>query len=428
MRATDSQGRMDRPNKCRTNGQGFANQRNRTSPTNQRNRTNPRPGEGARFPQRPAIQTEPMARPGGRGTSQCRRTARPTHRGQGAATSIKTTAGSLGRARAPGPLRGRRGNSQSHLTPPRSLPGTRRRRATRSTNLTRDPDEPRPGRIGRAGAACQTARAARTVAKAIGGSLTMRWGTAVGSALALAALLAGGGAGAQTPVDVELVLAVDVSQSMDPGEHQLQRAEYPRPWLGSGRAPARSEAASTAGSRSPMSNGAGRSRRATVVPWTLGRGRGLGGRLLPSVLPAAQPISDHPRHLDLGGALAFAVGEWVLPGQRLRRLPTRHRRLRRRAQQQGARRSRRPATPALTSRVLIINGLPIMLREARGFTPWSIPDLDIYYARLRDRRPRARSCSRSTIRASSRITIRQKLGARHRRRAAGAGAGRRRRP
>ena len=28
---------------------------------------------------------------------------------------------------------------------------------------------------------------------------------------------------------------------------------------------------------------------------------------------------------------------------------------------------------------LVVNGLPIMLREP-GYTPWSIPDLDIYYA------------------------------------------------
>jgi hypothetical protein len=33
-------------------------------------------------------------------------------------------------------------------------------------------------------------------------------------------------AAAQTPVDVELVLAVDVSQSMDPGELVLQRQGY----------------------------------------------------------------------------------------------------------------------------------------------------------------------------------------------------------
>jgi Protein of unknown function (DUF1194) len=52
--------------------------------------------------------------------------------------------------------------------------------------------------------------------------------------MAVAAFLAGvalamllpGDARAQTPVDVELVLAVDVSQSMDRGEHELQRGGY----------------------------------------------------------------------------------------------------------------------------------------------------------------------------------------------------------
>lgn len=46
------------------------------------------------------------------------------------------------------------------------------------------------------------------------------------AALGMAALLACGDARAQAPVDVELVLAVDMSQSMDPGEHELQRSGY----------------------------------------------------------------------------------------------------------------------------------------------------------------------------------------------------------
>ena len=44
--------------------------------------------------------------------------------------------------------------------------------------------------------------------------------------LASALLLPGGLPAVATPVDVELVLAVDVSQSMDAGEHRLQRAGY----------------------------------------------------------------------------------------------------------------------------------------------------------------------------------------------------------
>src|SRR5688500_17818491 len=54
----------------------------------------------------------------------------------------------------------------------------------------------------------------------------MRLGSAVLSGLGLAAPLAGGEAGAQTPGDLELVLAVDMSQSMDAGEHELQRSGY----------------------------------------------------------------------------------------------------------------------------------------------------------------------------------------------------------
>ena len=51
-------------------------------------------------------------------------------------------------------------------------------------------------------------------------------GRAVALAGALAALTPAAPLGAEVPVDTELVLAVDMSQSMDPGEHRLQRAGY----------------------------------------------------------------------------------------------------------------------------------------------------------------------------------------------------------
>ncbi|MGH6886538.1 MAG: DUF1194 domain-containing protein, partial [Geminicoccales bacterium] len=54
----------------------------------------------------------------------------------------------------------------------------------------------------------------------------MRLRRAILAGLGLAALLPGPEAGAQMPVDVELVLAVDMSQSMDAGEHELQRSGY----------------------------------------------------------------------------------------------------------------------------------------------------------------------------------------------------------
>jgi hypothetical protein len=38
-----------------------------------------------------------------------------------------------------------------------------------------------------------------------------------------------------------------------------------------------------------------------------------------------------------------------------------------------------PTRDAVLAQGLIVNGLPIMLRQP-DYTPWSIPDLDIYYA------------------------------------------------
>ena len=50
--------------------------------------------------------------------------------------------------------------------------------------------------------------------------------TLLWSSLPTASALAQSGAQTATPVDLELVLAVDVSRSMDPDEQELQRAGY----------------------------------------------------------------------------------------------------------------------------------------------------------------------------------------------------------
>jgi hypothetical protein len=199
----------------------------------------------------------------------------------------------------------------------------------------------------------------------------MRSGSAVGSALALAALLAGGDAGAKTPVDVELVLAVDMSQSMDPGEHQLQRAGY----LSALAHPAvLSAIRSGIYGRIAITyvEWGGPFSQATVVPWTLVEDQASAARFAEAL--AAQPIRTI-RGTSISGALAFAAS--LFPANDydgFRRVID--------VSGDGPNSSGTPVAPsrdAVLEQGLIINGLPIMLREP-GYTPWSIPDLDIYYA------------------------------------------------
>jgi len=185
------------------------------------------------------------------------------------------------------------------------------------------------------------------------------------------AALAAGDADARTPVDVELVLAVDMSQSMDAGEHELQRAGY------------------LAALRHPDVLGAIRSgiygkvaiayvewggplSQAVTVPWTLvedeASARAFAGAL------AAEPIRTI-RGTSISGALAFAAGLFEANGyDGLRRVID--------VSGDGPNSSGAPVAPTrdlVLGQGLIVNGLPIMLREP-GYTPWSIPDLDLYYA------------------------------------------------
>ena len=211
-----------------------------------------------------------------------------------------------------------------------------------------------------------------------------RWGLALAglglpglglAALGLAGLglaaLAAGDAGARTPVDVELVLAVDMSQSMDAGEHELQRAGY------------------LAALRHPDVLGAIRSgiygrgaiayvewggplSQAVRVPWTLVEDAASAGGFAAAL--AAQPVRTI-RGTSISGALAFAAGLFEDNGfDGLRRVID--------VSGDGPNSSGDPVAPtrdAVLGQGLIVNGLPIMLREP-GYTPWSIPDLDLYYA------------------------------------------------
>jgi hypothetical protein len=191
------------------------------------------------------------------------------------------------------------------------------------------------------------------------------------AALGLAALPARGDARAQTPVDVELVLAVDMSQSMDPGEHELQRAGYLAALLHPDVLDAVRNGIHGKIAITYVEWG-GPASQAVVVPWTLIEDEASAKGFVEAL--AARPIRTISG-TSISGALAFAAPLFEGNGyDGFRRVID--------VSGDGPNSSGEPVAPtrdALLRQDLIINGLPIMLREP-GFTPWSIPDLDIYYA------------------------------------------------
>jgi hypothetical protein len=189
--------------------------------------------------------------------------------------------------------------------------------------------------------------------------------------LASALLLPGTLPAVATPVDDELVLAVDVSQSMDAGEHRLQRAGYVEALLH----PEVLRAVQTGiYGRVAITyvEWGGPLSQAVAVPWTLVEDQ-ASARGFAEALTARPMRTIHGT--SISGALAFAASLFEANGyDGFRRVID--------VSGDGPNSSGRPVVPirdAVLGQGLIVNGLPIMLRQA-DYTPWSIPDLDIYYA------------------------------------------------
>jgi uncharacterized protein DUF1194 len=190
------------------------------------------------------------------------------------------------------------------------------------------------------------------------------------AALAICALGAAEG-GAQTRVDVELVIAVDVSLSMDTDEQRLQREGY----VAAFRDPEmhRAIASGAYGSIAVVyMEWAGPSSQNVVIPWTMidspAAARAFADRL------AAQPIS-RLRLTSIGAALQFArtlLAESGFAG--VRRVVD--------ISGDGPNNSGPPAPTArdaLVAEGVVVNGLPIMLKTASP-TFFDLSDLDRYYA------------------------------------------------
>jgi hypothetical protein len=176
---------------------------------------------------------------------------------------------------------------------------------------------------------------------------------------------------AETEVDVELVLAVDVSRSMSPAELEIQRRGY-------------AEALTSDEVLSAIADGftgrialtymewAGSGSTRVVIDWTA-VGTREEAQAVATALLAHTPYGL--RRTSISGALTEAAGLFADNGfTSFRQVidvsgdgPNNH----------GA-----PVTPArdaVLAQGIVINGLPLMTRDAYGGM-WHLDDLDVYYA------------------------------------------------
>ena len=187
----------------------------------------------------------------------------------------------------------------------------------------------------------------------------------------LACLLWIGAAAAQTAVDLELVIAVDVSLSMDLDEQRLQREGYVAAFRDR-----EVQKAIASGGHGRIAvvymEWAGPQWQSVIIPWTIIDGpeaaRAFADRL------EAHPISRE-RWTSISGALQFA-------GSLLRKSNARGDRRVIDVSGDGPNNAGPPveiARAALLAEGIVINGLPIMLKIGTpGF--FDLADLDRYYA------------------------------------------------
>jgi hypothetical protein len=201
----------------------------------------------------------------------------------------------------------------------------------------------------------------------------IRWART--AALVIAGTLAVPAAAQDVPVDLELVLAVDVSGSMDAGEQALQRGGYVQAFL-------HPEVVAAIGSgfygRIAVTyvEWAGPRAQAVAIPW-----RGLDGPASAEAFAAALKAAPtaHIRGTSISGALAFASALFDGNGFAGARQVID-------VSGDGPNNMGLPVVPvrdAVLARGITINGLPLTLRAG---SPWSAPYgglgaglLDVYY-------------------------------------------------
>ena len=172
------------------------------------------------------------------------------------------------------------------------------------------------------------------------------------------------------PVDTELVLAVDVSYSMDPEEQQIQREGYidaitSREFMGAIRAGTHGKVAMT------YFEWAGPEDQKIIVPWRAVDGPETADAFAGEI--ARAPYRRASR-TSIGGALMFAKPLFAASGFRgLRRVVD--------VSGDGPNNSGPLVVPQrddLVAAGITINGLPLMLNRPNSFS-MDIENLDIYY-------------------------------------------------
>ena len=173
------------------------------------------------------------------------------------------------------------------------------------------------------------------------------------------------------PVDVALIIAVDISLSMDPGEQALQRDGYVEafrhpdllPTIENGPFQRIAVAYVEWGSASDQ---------AVVLPWTVVEDERSAENVAAQL--EAVPIR-RSRSTSISAGIDFAMQLFeIKPVEAIRRVID--------VSGDGPNNDGRPVLDARADALaagVTINGLPVMLRPM-GFSPWSIPELDLYYA------------------------------------------------
>ncbi|MFN0264369.1 DUF1194 domain-containing protein [Tepidamorphus sp. 3E244] len=198
----------------------------------------------------------------------------------------------------------------------------------------------------------------------------MAWLSNLIASLAIAGLVSSPARAEDLPVDLELVLAVDVSRSMTPHEFEIQRRGYAEALVSNEVLTAIAQGGWGRIALTLMEWG-GTGLQNTLIGWTLISNReeaqAVANRLM------AAPVSSL-RYTSISGAIEYAMFQFPGNGYAgLRRVID--------VSGDGPNNSGRPVVEARDEAVsdgVIINGLPLMTREG-SFLRWDIEDLDVYY-------------------------------------------------
>ena len=173
------------------------------------------------------------------------------------------------------------------------------------------------------------------------------------------------------PVDVALVIAVDISLSMDPGEQALQRDGYIEAFRHPDLLPTIENGLFQRIAVTYVEWGSATDQE-VVLPWTVVEDQGSAEAVASHL--EATPIR-RSRSTSISGAIDFAMRLFEAKEvEAIRRVID--------VSGDGPNNDGRPVLDARAEALaagVTINGLPVMLRPA-GFSPWSIPDLDLYYS------------------------------------------------